>query len=191
MFFVHTALKSPNNRSHCRGEPQTDIKKLVKEKGFEELLQLQVHRLSFVYIRLTRNRALNDESDMRVSFYLREADHRVRILCRIPHRTRPSEYWCLPLNLLEVLRVGPCLRLCRRRNSGTELVLWTQLKFSTMEGQCPDTHLLFESTRSSTTQILSTSIVRSLPYAPRMQAIPWAKFKTSNSKTRRSIMAGE
>ncbi|KAJ5228358.1 hypothetical protein N7489_009066 [Penicillium chrysogenum] len=80
-----------------------------------------------------RERSLNDETDMRVSFYLRRSDHRVRILCKEPHRTGPSDYYCLPLNLLEILRDGSCLRLCRRRNRGTELVLWTQLKFTTLE----------------------------------------------------------
>ncbi|KAJ5485993.1 hypothetical protein N7530_000293 [Penicillium desertorum] len=80
-----------------------------------------------------RERSLNDETDMRVSFYLRRSDYRVRILCKEPHRTGPSDYYCLPLNLLEILRDGSCLRLCRRRNRGTELVLWTQLKFTTLE----------------------------------------------------------
>ncbi|KAJ6143311.1 hypothetical protein N7471_002764 [Penicillium samsonianum] len=112
-----TPLPSVRERSHCRGEPQQGIKQSIKDKGFEELLQL----------------SLNDESDMRVSFYLRRTDHRVRILCREPHRSGPSDYYCLPLNLLEILRDGSCLRLCRRRNRGTELVLWTQLKFTTLE----------------------------------------------------------
>ncbi|KAJ5957227.1 hypothetical protein N7501_011506 [Penicillium viridicatum] len=80
-----------------------------------------------------REKSLNDESDMRVSFYLRRTDLRVRILCRERHRMGPSNYYCLPLNLLEVLRDGSCLRICRRRNRGTELVLWTQLKFTTLE----------------------------------------------------------
>jgi hypothetical protein len=97
---------------------------------------------------LTQDRSLNDESDMRVSFYLRRRDHRVRILCREPHRTRPSDYYCLPLNLLEVLRDQSCLRLCRRRKRGTELVLWTQLKFTTLEGQqFPRLPLLLKSQR--------------------------------------------
>lgn len=124
------------NRSQCRGEPYPGIKQLIKDKGFEELLQLQVENIYPVgaYI-LTQYRSLNDESDMRVSFYLRRTDYRVRILCREPHRTGPSDYYCLPLNLLEVLRDGSCLRICRRRNRGTELVLWTQLKFTTLEGQ--------------------------------------------------------
>ncbi|CAP91970.1 Pc13g09010 [Penicillium rubens Wisconsin 54-1255] len=113
-----TPLPSVRERSHCRGEPYPGIKQSIKDKGFEELLQLQ---------------SLNDETDMRVSFYLRRSDHRVRILCKEPHRTGPSDYYCLPLNLLEILRDGSCLRLCRRRNRGTELVLWTQLKFTTLE----------------------------------------------------------
>ncbi|CAI7587575.1 unnamed protein product [Penicillium crustosum] len=112
-----TPLPSVREKSHCCGEPYPGIKQLIKDKGFEELLQL----------------SLNDESDMRVSFYLRRTDHRVRILCREPHRTGPSDYYCLPLNLLEILRDGSCLRICRRRNRGTELVLWTQLKFTTLE----------------------------------------------------------
>ncbi|KAJ5185354.1 hypothetical protein N7472_010194 [Penicillium cf. griseofulvum] len=112
-----TPLPSVREKSYCRAEPQPGVKQWIKEEGFEELLQL----------------SLNDESDMRVSFYLRRIDHRVRILCREPHRTRPSDYYCLPLNLLEVLRDGSCLRLCRRRKRGTELVLWTQLKFTTLE----------------------------------------------------------
>ncbi|QQK46874.1 Maltose acetyltransferase family protein [Penicillium digitatum] len=112
-----TPLPSVREKSHCRGEPHPGIKQSIKDKGFEELLQL----------------SLNDESEMRVSFYLRRTDRRVRILCKEPHRTRPSDYHCLPLNLLEVLRDGSCLRLCRRRNRGTELVLWTQLKFTTLE----------------------------------------------------------
>ncbi|KAJ5158606.1 uncharacterized protein N7500_008257 [Penicillium coprophilum] len=111
-----TPLPSVRERSYCRGEPQLGIKQWIKDEGFEELLQL----------------SLNDESDMRVSFYLRRLDHRVRILCREPHRTRPSDYYCLPLNLLEILRDGSCLRLCRRKH-GTQLILWTQLKFTTLE----------------------------------------------------------
>ncbi|KAJ5793673.1 hypothetical protein N7457_000272 [Penicillium paradoxum] len=114
---TNNPLPAVRERSRCDAVPQPGIREAIKEKGYEELLQI----------------ALNDESDMRVSFYLRESDHRVRILCKVPHRGRPSDYWCLPLNLLEVLRNGSCLRLCRRRNGGTELVLWAQLKFTTME----------------------------------------------------------
>ncbi|KAJ5494180.1 hypothetical protein N7463_010267 [Penicillium fimorum] len=112
-----TPLPSVRERSYCDGELQPGVKQWIRDQGFEELLQL----------------SLNDESDMRVSFYLRRRDHRVRILCKKPHRTRPSDYYCLPLNLLEILRDGSCLRLCRRRRRGTELVLWMQLKFTTLE----------------------------------------------------------
>ncbi|KAM0110724.1 hypothetical protein ACP6JB_003511 [Aspergillus fumigatus] len=80
-----------------------------------------------------RLRAFTGDSDLRVHFYLREDDHRARILCKAPHTTRPSEYFCMPLNLLEIVRVGSCLNLCRRRRGGYELVLWANLKFSTIE----------------------------------------------------------
>ncbi|KAA8646268.1 uncharacterized protein ATNIH1004_007695 [Aspergillus tanneri] len=57
--------------------------------------------------------AFNSDSDFRVSL--------------------SSDYYCLPLNLLEIVRVGSCLQLCRRRRGGYELVLWANLKFSTLE----------------------------------------------------------
>lgn len=73
---------------------------------------------------------------MTVYFFLRENDHRVRIILKIPHKTRPNDYYCLPLNLLEIVREGSFLQLCRRRHSGTELVLWASLKFTTIESRC-------------------------------------------------------
>lgn len=57
-------------------------------------------------------------------------------MCKVPHVSRPSDYFCLPLNLLEVVREGPCLQLCRKRRAGTELVLWANLKFNTIERRC-------------------------------------------------------
>jgi hypothetical protein len=82
---------------------------------------------------LTSFRAFNDGSGLRVYLYLREEDHRARIVCKASHSSRPSDYFCLPLNMLEVIRNGPCLQLCRRRRSGSELVLWANLKFATIE----------------------------------------------------------
>lgn len=63
--------------------------------------------------------------------YFRADDHRARIMCKVPHSRRPSEYYCLPLNLLEAVRVGSCLQLRRRRRGRDEL--WANLKFSTIE----------------------------------------------------------
>jgi hypothetical protein len=106
-------------------------------KSFSSCKQMTMIRLgNIINITISMARSVNDDSDMSVSFYLREKDHRARILCKVPRRgSKPSEYFCLPLNLLEILRERSCLRLCRRRRSGTELVLWTLLKFTTMEGQ--------------------------------------------------------
>lgn len=104
--------------SRCFGEPLTGLKRWLADEGFEELFQL----------------AFNSGTDhLLVYFYLRETDHRARIVCKVPHSSRPSDYFCLPLNLLEIVREGSCLQLCRKRRSGTELVLWANLKFSTIE----------------------------------------------------------
>jgi len=70
---------------------------------------------------------------MTIYFFLRATDHRVRIIIKIPHRTRPNDYFCLPLNMLEIIQQGSCLQLCRRRHAGTELILWATIKFTTIE----------------------------------------------------------
>lgn len=64
---------------------------------------------------------------------MRESDGRARVLCK-HRRSRSTDYFCLPLNLLVIIRLGNCLQLCRKRRSGTELVLWANLKFRTLEG---------------------------------------------------------
>lgn len=86
--------------------------------------------------RLTDGRAFNSETDLRVCFYLRDEDHRARIVCKARRSARSNEYFILPLNMLEIVRVGSCLQLCRRRRGGSELVLWANLKFSTIERTC-------------------------------------------------------
>ncbi|KAJ5095413.1 hypothetical protein NUU61_004769 [Penicillium alfredii] len=112
-----TPIPQTSEKSGCYGEPNPGIKPWLREQGYEELLHI----------------AFNDDCDIRVYFYLRERDHRVRILCKVPHRTRPSEYFCLPLDMIEILREGSCLQLCRRRRSGTQLVFWATFKFLTIE----------------------------------------------------------
>lgn len=37
--------------------------------------------------------------------------------------------------MLEIQRVGPCLQLCRRRHSGTQLIPWLNLHFTYIEGE--------------------------------------------------------
>lgn len=80
---------------------------------------------------LTDIRGFTDNSGLRVHMYFREEDHRARIVCKVPRARRANDYYCLPLNLLEVVRVGPCLQLRRRRRGGDEL--WANLKFTTVE----------------------------------------------------------
>lgn len=78
-------------------------------------------------------RSFSGEYDFRVHFYIREDDHRARILCKSPRSARTSEYYCLPLNMLEIVRVGSCLQLCRRGRGGAELIIWASFKFTTIE----------------------------------------------------------
>ncbi|KAL4795558.1 hypothetical protein BDV19DRAFT_166908 [Aspergillus venezuelensis] len=111
-FQPRTESKLPNkgDRSMCYGEPHPELHEWLEAEGFVQVLELPF-------------------STLRVRFFLRDDDHRARIVCSA-HR----EHYCLPLNMLEIVRVGPsCLNLCRRRKGGSELVMWANLKFSTME----------------------------------------------------------
>ncbi|KAJ5738352.1 hypothetical protein N7493_001507 [Penicillium malachiteum] len=114
-----TRLPRSSERGDCFDESQVGIKAILKEQGFKIILQL----------------AFENEPDrsFNVGFHLRARDHRARIVCKIKDRTGPNQYFCLPLNMLEIDREGSCLRLCRRRNSNTELVLWARIPFTSME----------------------------------------------------------
>ncbi|KAL3493648.1 hypothetical protein BJX62DRAFT_71212 [Aspergillus germanicus] len=116
-----TRIPGRGQESRCYGDTQTGLKSWLLDEGFEEVLQLAFP-------------SPPGSPDFRVFFYLREDDHRSRIVCKAPRRGQPSEYFCLPLNMLEIVRNQPsCLQLCRRRRGGTELVMWANLKFSTIE----------------------------------------------------------
>lgn len=105
--------------SRCFGEEvQQDIKDWLDNEGFDEVAYLPFDE---------------DDTTLSVFFYVREEDNRARIVCKVRKSRRPNKYYCLPLNLLEVRRAGPCLQLCRRRNSGRELVPWLNLHFRTAE----------------------------------------------------------
>ncbi|KAL2854847.1 hypothetical protein BJY01DRAFT_25402 [Aspergillus pseudoustus] len=116
-----TRIPGRGQESKCYGDAQTGLKSWLLGEGFEEILQLAFP-------------GAPGTPDFRVFFYLREDDHRSRIVCKAPTRGQPSEYFCLPLNMLEIVRnQTSCLQLCRRRRGGTELIIWANLKFSTIE----------------------------------------------------------
>ncbi|KAJ5590774.1 hypothetical protein N7450_004746 [Penicillium hetheringtonii] len=112
----NTRLAFYESEVGCFGKPTPGIKEDLVEDGFERLLRLD----------------FDDGSGMTVYFYLRETDNRTRIIIRVRHE-EGSEYFCLPLNMLEIIRSGSSLQLCRRRNSGRELHSWASLGFETME----------------------------------------------------------
>ncbi|KAL3477580.1 hypothetical protein BJX99DRAFT_269791 [Aspergillus californicus] len=118
-----TSTRMPHRAgdSMCYGEAQIGLSSWLQTEGFEQLLHLAFPGLA-------------NSPDFQVYFFIREDDHRARIVCKATKRPGPSEYYCLPLNMLEVIRhEESCLHLCRRRNGGTSLVPWTALKFNTIE----------------------------------------------------------
>ncbi|KAL4785688.1 hypothetical protein BJX76DRAFT_165416 [Aspergillus varians] len=111
-FQPRTDTRIPNrgDRSICRGDPRPDVYDWLEAEGFGKVIEL-----SF--------------GNLRTLFYVREDDDRARIVC-----SASKEHYCLPLNLLEIFRHGPsCLQLCRRRMGGAELVVWANLRFTTIE----------------------------------------------------------
>ncbi|KAJ5721902.1 C2H2 type zinc finger domain protein [Penicillium malachiteum] len=114
-----TRLPGSFEKGECFGDNHVGLKQILQEQGFVKLFQLVDDPGS--------------ESDFNVDFYLREKDLRARIMCKVKPLARPSEHFCLSLNKLEVIRKESYLQLCRRRNSGNELVLWARIPFTTME----------------------------------------------------------
>ncbi|KAL2829663.1 hypothetical protein BDW59DRAFT_32425 [Aspergillus cavernicola] len=116
-----TRFRQGGEDSKCYGDIQTGLNHWLHKEGYEELLHLAFPGFA-------------GSPDFQVMFYLREDDHRARIVCKASTRTGPDESYCLPLNLLEVIRRDPsCLHLCRRRHGGTELVIWAILRFRAIE----------------------------------------------------------
>ncbi|RJE23880.1 hypothetical protein PHISCL_03792 [Aspergillus sclerotialis] len=110
--------------SKCFGETTPEVKQWLED--FNELLELTFEDET------DETENILERGDMHVYFYLRESDHRARIMCEM-RRGGESDYYCLPLNLLEVVRYQSCLRLCRPRRGRTELVPWANLNFSSIE----------------------------------------------------------
>ncbi|KAL4882855.1 hypothetical protein BJY04DRAFT_186190 [Aspergillus karnatakaensis] len=109
---TETRLPNKGDRTVCYGDAQQNLHEWLEDEGFGQLLEL-----SF--------------GNVRVFFYLREDDNRARIVC-----SQAKQFYCLPLNMLEIIRPGPnpsCLQICRRRRNGLELYVWANLKFATIE----------------------------------------------------------
>jgi len=100
-------------------------------KGMKSCFNCNVICPSLIYL-TDPARAFTGDSDLRVYMFFREDDHRARIMCKGPRGSRPSPYFCMPLNMLEAFRNGSCLELRRRRRRGAG-ELWANLKFSTIE----------------------------------------------------------
>ncbi|CAG8030304.1 unnamed protein product [Penicillium olsonii] len=125
-FSTNTPLPRVGERSNCYGDICPDAREMLIGRGFEELLEFRPE----------------GESHLRVYFYIRKRDSHVRILIKVPHRSRSSDYYTLPLSLVDVQRDGSCLCLYRQRRGKNENVLWALLTFKTMEALVTFHHTL-------------------------------------------------
>lgn len=188
--------RRPHSRTHRTRQgvlvsPSLESSRCSKNKGSSSFFNCTCGANLSLYCSANRpDSVFNDSSNMTIYFFLRERDHRVRIVIKVPHRTLPSEYFCLPLNMLEILRQGSCLQLCRRRRAGTELVLWATLKFTTIESRY---FILFRG------RVLSNSVIQAWLHssahswlcAPKIRADPLTTSVTMKWKMKRSFLAGE
>ncbi|KAM5433719.1 hypothetical protein McanCB56680_005707 [Microsporum canis] len=111
-----TPLTSTGDMTKCYGDNMPDVRAHL-DKGYIELLQLK----------------FPGRPQLTFSFFLRDKDHRVRVLCKVKTDKR-TMYSSTILTSLLIHREGSCLMLCHPSTSGQEdRVAWANLQFSTFE----------------------------------------------------------
>ncbi|EEP82563.1 predicted protein [Uncinocarpus reesii 1704] len=67
-------------------------------------------------------------------FYIRDRDHRTRVLCRVRTSKTRTVYSTTPITSLQIYRNGSCLQLCRKDpEDEDDLIMWANLQFSSIE----------------------------------------------------------
>ncbi|KAI1947913.1 hypothetical protein LOZ39_002322 [Ophidiomyces ophidiicola] len=121
VFGQHIDSSAPLNRSGegsgCYACPVMDAREKL-EKEYEELCQLD----------------FPGKPQISISFFLRDRDHRTKVLCTVYTSKTRTVYSAMPITKLEIYRDGSSLQLCVRHSEGKDgLYLWAGLQFSSME----------------------------------------------------------
>ncbi|KAI1933662.1 hypothetical protein LOZ65_000298 [Ophidiomyces ophidiicola] len=121
VFGQHIDSSAPLNRSGegsgCYACPVMDAREKL-EKEYDELCQLD----------------FPGKPQISISFFLRDRDHRTKVLCTVYTSKTRTVYSAMPITKLEIYRDGSSLQLCVRHSEGKEgLYLWAGLQFSSME----------------------------------------------------------
>ncbi|EGD99478.1 hypothetical protein TESG_06911 [Trichophyton tonsurans CBS 112818] len=110
-----TPLRSTGDMTKCYGENMPEVKAHL-DKGYIELLQLK----------------FPGRPQVTFSFFLRDRDHRVRVLCKVKSDKRTA-YSSTVITSLLIHREGSCLMLCHPSSGEEDRVAWANLQFSTLE----------------------------------------------------------
>src|SRR5436190_16626089 len=118
----------------CYGSHMPSAKARLEDE-YDHLFRLYVEKPSRTLALLRLLTPFSDFPGLSVRFFLRDRDHRSRILCRTPQPGNGAIYTCLPLNKLQIHRRGSCLQLLSKAQDGISLELWANLKFSSIESR--------------------------------------------------------
>ncbi|OJD12638.1 hypothetical protein ACJ73_09317, partial [Blastomyces percursus] len=110
-----TPLPFSNGGSKCHGDFDMPDALAQIEKDYDELFRL------------------NFKPNLTTIFYLRDRDHRARILCQVHRSSSKIIYATLPLNVLTLSRQDSYLLLCTKSSDGQGLRAWLSLEFETIE----------------------------------------------------------
>ncbi|PGH04028.1 hypothetical protein GX51_03698 [Blastomyces parvus] len=110
-----TPLPRSNKGSKCHGDFDMPDALARLEKDYDELFRL------------------NFKPNLTAILYLRETDHRARILCQVHRSSSKIIYATLPLNVLTLSRQDSHLLLCTKSTKEQGLRAWLSLEFETIE----------------------------------------------------------
>ncbi|KKZ65283.1 hypothetical protein EMCG_08891 [[Emmonsia] crescens] len=110
-----TPLPRSSKGSKCHGDFDMPDALARLEKDYDELFRL------------------NFKPNLTAILYLRESDHRARILCQVHRSSSKTIYATLPLNVLTLSRQDSHLLLCTKSSKEQGLRAWLSLQFETIE----------------------------------------------------------
>ncbi|KLJ09149.1 hypothetical protein EMPG_15447 [Blastomyces silverae] len=110
-----TSLPRSNKGSKCHGDFDMPDALARLEKDYDELFRL------------------NFKPNLTAILYLRDSDHRARILCQVHRSSSKIIYATLPLNVLTLSRQDSHLLLCTKSSKDQGLRAWLSLEFETIE----------------------------------------------------------
>lgn len=111
-----TRLDPSEEEAECYGEAMPDALAWLNKDNM-----LQVLKIAF------------GRQGLHVYLFVRESDHRARILCEMPERSGACWYSCMPFNKIHLRRSRSMITLYNRVSGTNTFTTWARLPFTSME----------------------------------------------------------